>query len=198
MGIKGEQTKQLICSKAYRLFAEKGYKETTMQDICERTNLSRGGLYRHYGSTEQIFLEILSALMKDQQNEFSGKIQCGEPAAKILDDTLTRYEQEMLDSENSLSVAIYEFFSSPHISKSDNSISYQYLASKKMWTELIEYGVQTGEFQNVDPEAVFDLIIFSYQGVRMYSRLMNIDKKLPHNITGQIKRLLLFKKEDIK
>ena len=46
MGIKGEKTKQLICRAAYGLFAKKGYKDVTMQDICMETGLSRGGLYR--------------------------------------------------------------------------------------------------------------------------------------------------------
>ena len=44
MGVKGEKTKELIRQEAYRLFAEKGFKEVTMKDICVRTGLSRGGL----------------------------------------------------------------------------------------------------------------------------------------------------------
>lgn len=75
MGAKGEQTKRLICMEAYKLFSEKGYKDVTMKDICERTKLSRGGLYRHYKSTEQIFLKIVNFLMENQQNEFKEKIQ---------------------------------------------------------------------------------------------------------------------------
>ena len=55
MGKKGAKTKE-----AYRLFAEKGFKAVTMTDICEKTGLSRGGLYRYYSGTEEIFSEILS------------------------------------------------------------------------------------------------------------------------------------------
>lgn len=195
MGTKGDQTKFLICSEAYKLFAEKGYKDVTMKSICERTGLSRGGLYRHYGSTEQIFLEIINFLMGNQQNEFEEKIQRGISATEILNDTLTKYEKEMIDSHSSLSIAIYEFFSNPKISKSDNSISQQYLASRKMWIELIQYGIQQKEFKDVNPEAVFDLIVFSYQGVRMYSMLMDIDINIPKGITEQIKYLLLSESE---
>lgn len=192
MGSKGEQTKRLICMGAYQLFAEKGYKDVTMKDICDKTGLSRGGLYRHYTSTEQIFLEIISMLMGKQQNEFHDKIQQGTPAAEILDDVLSRYESEMLDQSSSLSIAIYEFFSNPKISKSNNSITQQYLYSKKMWIDLIQYGIQRKEFKEaVIPEAIFDLIIFSYQGVRMYGTLMDIDVNIPKRIMGQIKLLLL-------
>ena len=44
MGTKGEKTKRFICENAFQLFAEKGFKDVTMKDICEKTGLSRGGL----------------------------------------------------------------------------------------------------------------------------------------------------------
>ena len=125
MGTKGEKTKRIICENAFQLFAEKGFKDVTMKDICEKTGLSRGGLYRHYENTGQIFLEIIRVLMADQQNEFEEKIKKNTPARQILCQVLDRYEGEMVDSQHSLSIAIYEFFSSPSISKSSNSIQQQ-------------------------------------------------------------------------
>ena len=56
MGKKGEETKQFIREKACFLFSQKGFKNVTMKDICMETGLSRGGLYRHYDSTQQIFM----------------------------------------------------------------------------------------------------------------------------------------------
>lgn len=70
MSAKGDKTKELICSEAYKLFAEKGFKEVTMKDICEKTGLSRGGLYRHYSSTEEIFLISLTLLCKHKKMKF--------------------------------------------------------------------------------------------------------------------------------
>lgn len=191
MGIKGDRTKQLICMEAFKLFSEKGYKDVTMKDICEKTGLSRGGLYRHYQSTEQIFLEIIHNLMGNQQNEFTEKMQKGTSAIQILTEILARYEKEMLDRKTSLSVAIYEFFSNPNVSKSNNSIARQYLDSKRMWVELIQYGMKRKEFKEVNPEAVYNLIVFSYQGVRMYSTMIDIDTNITKGIIEQIKLLLL-------
>ena len=191
MGSKGEKTKQYICKEAYQLFAERGYKNVTMKDICEKTGLSRGGLYRHYSSTEQIFSEILDGFIQMQCNEFSEKIAQHIPAVKILDDVLLRYSNEMLDNKNSLSLAIYEFYSNSEISKTENSVIKQYETSKSMWIELINYGMRNKEFKKVDAEAVFDVIIFSYQGIRMYSKLMKIDPTTPKRVILEIKKLLL-------
>lgn len=191
MGLKGDKTKQDIREKAYQLFAEKGFKEVTMKDICERTGLSRGGLYRHYESTEQIFLEIVNVFSDRQKNEILTKIGQHIPAAAILEELLSRYADEMMDSENSISLAVYEFYSNSAISKEDNSVKKQYEVSKSTWAELISYGIATKEFNCVDSESVFHVIVFAYQGVRMFSRLMNIDKDIPAQIIYEIKRLLL-------
>ena len=191
MGTKGDKTKKNICEEAYKLFSERGYKDVTMKDICDKTGLSRGGLYRHYESTEQIFLEIANSFAKRQKSEYTDKIKQGIPAITILNEILSRYANEMLDSQNSLSLAIYEYYSNPKVSKTENSVAKQHEISKAMWVELIDYGIENNEFRNVNPEAVFDLIVFSYQGVRMYSKLMQIDSSVPNRIISEIKRLLL-------
>lgn len=191
MSTKGDKTKQYIREKAYQMFAEKGFKDVTMKDICEQTRLSRGGLYRHYESTEQIFLEIINYFSDEQKIEISTKIKQRIPAALILDELLSRYASEMCDYENSFSLAICEFFSDPAISKTDNSVMKQYEVSKSVWVELINYGISTKEFNLVNPESVFHVIVFAYQGVRMYSRLMKMDHDIPNQIINEIKRLLL-------
>lgn len=191
MSLKGDKTRQIIREKAYQLFAQKGFKEVTMKDICELTGLSRGGLYRHYESTEQIFLEIINAFSDRQKSEVATKIKQHLPAAVILEELLARYADEMLDPENSFSLAICEYYSNPAVSKVDNSITRQYQTSKSTWEELISYGIGTGEFNPVNPESVFHVILFAYQGVRMYSRLMKMNPDIPAQIIEEIKKLLL-------
>ena len=174
MNRKGMETRQHIKTKACQLFAKKGFKEVTMKDICDSTGLSRGGLYCHYDSTARIFDEILNDFMDNQDEEFRSKMLEGLSAVEILDDVLDRYREEMIDGEASLSVAIFEYF-----------------FSRRMWEELIQYGIDRKEFYQVDKTAVFDLIVFSYQGVRMYSRIMTITEDIPLRITSQIRKILV-------
>ena len=176
-----------------KLFVKREFKDVTMKDICEATQLSRGGLYLHYGSTRQIFAEIIDDLMGCQEDEFSEKISNNISAKTILTDVLERYEREMKDSQGALSVAIYEFFSSENASE-NNALAKQYQKSRVMWRQLLEYGIERGEFNAVDVDAVFDLIVFSYQGVRMYSTLMQIDEEIPNNIVTMIKKIVLKEK----
>lgn len=191
MGKKGDATKKLIREKSLSLFAEKGFKNVTMKDICVQTGLSRGGLYRHYDSTHQIFSEIIDSLMNAQDNEFSEKMRNGVPAPKMLDEILERYKQEMLDTNNSLSLAIFEFYSENQSSIGSNALEKQYIASVNAWKEFMSYGIQREEFKKVDCEELIDIIIFSYQGVRIYSSLLSSNEKIAERVINHVKRTLL-------
>lgn len=188
---RGEETRKLIKKCACGLFASKGFKQVTMKNICEAASLSRGGLYCHYESTQEIFKEIINDFMSRQEDTFSEKIGQNIPAKEILNEVLEKYKAEMLDGQASLSLAIYEYFSIADVSETENELNTQYLASFKAWKNLLDYGIQTGEFNLVDIRPVFDLIIFSYQGVRMYSKLMPINEEIPQGIIEQIRKIIV-------
>ena len=191
MNKKGQKTREHIKKCAAVLFAEKGFKQVTMKDICEAAQLSRGGLYCHYESTRHIFQEMIDDMMSRQDQEFDLRIGQNQSAVTILDDILEGYRKEMLDSRSSLSTAIYEYFSLPEIGGQKNTLYQQYLISANTWKKLIQYGIDRKEFHEVDIEAVFHLIVFSYQGVRMYSKLMPVDEGIPSGIVRQIKKILV-------
>ena len=58
-----EQTVQLILETAARLFAQKGYDETSMQDIMDATHLSKGAIYHHFSSKLDILLRIADQIL---------------------------------------------------------------------------------------------------------------------------------------
>ena len=68
MGNKGSKSKNRILEVSRTLFAKKGFSAVSMQDICTATGLSRGGLYRYFGSTEEIFIAIIE---EEQSNALS-------------------------------------------------------------------------------------------------------------------------------
>lgn len=191
MGKKGDGTRKLIRERAAGLFAQRGFKNVTMNDICQVTGLSRGGLYRHYDSTKQIFSEIVDELMQAQDNELSEKMRAGLPATQILDEILERYRREMMDGEASLSVAIYEYYSgSSATDNRENLLSKQYEYSVEMWSAFISYGIKRGEFKETDARELIDILLFAYQGVRMYSTIMPLDEQIPARIIHHVKRTL--------
>ena len=53
-----EQTVEKILDAAAALFAEKGYQSTTLQDIIDATGLSKGAVYYHFRSKEEIARKV--------------------------------------------------------------------------------------------------------------------------------------------
>lgn len=54
-----ERTVAKILDVSYRLFTEKGYEKTTIQDIVRQLGMSKGAIYHHFKSKEEI-LDALS------------------------------------------------------------------------------------------------------------------------------------------
>jgi len=182
MGRKGAKTKEKILQEAYLLFAKKGFKAVTMTDICEKTGLSRGGLYRYYSGTEQIFSEIIS-----KEYVISDRIERHESATSILNDMLEAIQHEIMDKELSLSLAIYEY---ANLGNEDFFIMVNDNA-KKRWMSLLNYGMDIGEFKHVDIEQMTDLILYYYQGLRMWSRVIPFGKQEAEHYVSTIKQMLL-------
>jgi len=57
-----EAKKQEIIHVAERLFIEKGYKNTTINDLLQATNLSKGGFYHYFNSKEELILSCVQQI----------------------------------------------------------------------------------------------------------------------------------------
>ena len=55
---KGDLKRSSILETAERLFFEKGYEQTSIQDILDALSMSKGGFYHHFTSKEAILSEI--------------------------------------------------------------------------------------------------------------------------------------------
>lgn len=59
MKMEADERKKQIRQAAIKVFLDKGFRNTVMNDIMEATGLSRGGLYHHYGTTYEILYDIM-------------------------------------------------------------------------------------------------------------------------------------------
>ena len=52
-------TKENILSVSMELFLDKGFNETSMQNIMKAANISKGGIYHHFTSKDEILSELI-------------------------------------------------------------------------------------------------------------------------------------------
>lgn len=80
---KGELRKEAILNGAERLFLERGFDETSVQDILDLLSLSKGGFYHYFDSKDALLEEIcfrnaaqrLEKLEKELANERSTPVR---------------------------------------------------------------------------------------------------------------------------
>ena len=59
-----------IRTAAYRCFRDRGYHETTVDDICREAGpIAKGSFYWHFASKQQVFIDILEAWTREVMNE---------------------------------------------------------------------------------------------------------------------------------
>lgn len=187
MGNKGNKTRELIKEAAYPLFVKKGFKEVTMKDICEVTGLSRGGLYRHFGSTAELFEEIWRGLVGGMENELETQMQSGKSAKSMLREILEKRKIEIEDKERTLTLSVYEY---SHAVSKELFVELN-TNSKVMWRDFILYGIERNEFKKVNVDAVVDMILYSYQGARMWSTILPVDQGISEHIVDCIWEMLV-------
>lgn len=184
MGDKTVQKRALIVERARQVFSEKGFKDVTMKDIVEACEISRGGLYLYFESTAEIFRAVLEA-----ENENADSVQLDIPegacASDILMVFLKEQKKEILRKKGSLATAVYEYYFEVRPPRKENPLRAQFMTGMEFLTELIESGVENGEFYCEDPAGMARTIMFSLEGLRICAQTMQISE-------GMVDREMMF------
>ena len=59
-GLPAEERKNLILDQAQRLFVERGFAATTVEDILNRAGIAKGTLYHHFSGKEDIMRQLIA------------------------------------------------------------------------------------------------------------------------------------------
>ncbi len=188
MSSRGDLTRALIKTQARKLFAAKGYANVTMQDICEACELSRGGLYRHYVSTGEIFCAILT---DDEVAAFASLHEATErrvAASTIFRTFLQSRIRAVTDPEISIENAVAEFCAQDK--KGHYMMCRRGETSIRILTKLIEQGTADGDFACEEPEALAKHVLFMIEGMSKHSLLMPLTQDEIDRQIALIEKLL--------
>ncbi len=175
MSNRGDVTRNLIKQQARRLFAAHGFSGVTMQDICEACDLSRGGLYRHYVSTGEIFGAILSDDEAEALESLQRATENGTSASAMLRRFLRNRIRAVTDPERSIENAAAEFCAKD--SKGSYFLRRRAETSIKILTDMIKRGISEGDFSCENPGAVAKHLLWLIEGMAKHSLLMPVSQE---------------------
>lgn len=153
--LKDFKSKDNIVKSAFALFLEKGYKEVTIKNIMEATHLSKGAIYHHFESKEEIYFATLDTyyfnlLLTDELGQLSGVF--------VQDiEYLYSYAASMFDNiehvtESGLEYPIRDFFSFQLQSETNDLIREKIYEAVLQYREIVEnlvaLAIDKGQIKN--------------------------------------------------
>ena len=183
--------KDRIIHEALRQFSSKGFMSTSISDILESAGASKGGLYNHFKSKEELFFAALSEARKIwRQRNLAGLNHCDRPLGK-LQQILENYRDHYLaDSENfpggcvfvALAVELHD--QQPHLAR---EVTEGFNRFKAMVKRLLEQEKAAGNLRNgVDPGMAAEIIFSGILGACVSYTSDKSKENLDHTINGLI------------
>ena len=184
MSQKGLETRNVILNEAKELFIRKGFSAVTMSDVCEHTGLSRGGLYRHFASVNDIFTALLTEDKDNWEIDLEKAINAGFPAKKMLSYYFQQVCEDVAREGGRLSLAVYEYERSGQ--DRDGYLRKRYGQAVDMMVRLLQYGQERGEFQTFDAHTQAEHLVIFTDGLKMAGAGVPL---APETIKRQLDRL---------
>ena len=178
-------TKEHILNVSFGLFLQKNFKEVTMQEIVEKTGMSKGAFYHYFESKEQLFLEVINHFASTLIMDYS----------KFSKDTLYQFYHDYI-----------EFLNKPNLSflqNADSGFNYYALifdavklfpsfrervistlqTELKTWEEIVRIARDKGEIKSsLTNEQIASIFIHTNDGVGMHNVLIDHTKDTPNTL----------------
>jgi AcrR family transcriptional regulator len=140
---------------AARLFAERGFKNTTVRDIADAAGILSGSLYHHFDSKESMVDELLNTFQTSLWEEYD-EIEASDltPRAKL--EAVVRTSFDAIDHHHS-EVAIFQN-DAAYLTTFERFayLDKRNLKFRTLWTGLLEAAVESGELRaDLDVELVY-------------------------------------------
>jgi AcrR family transcriptional regulator len=151
-----EIRKNEIMQTALKLFLKQGYEKTSTNDIIRELGLSRGGLYHHFKSKEEILDSAISSLLLSELKNaeatfYDDKISAVEKVGYLIE--FEAPAQEMYEDIMTI------------IHTKDNPTLITHLLRQKLqivtpyFVRIIEQGVKEGVFECCYPQEVSKITV---------------------------------------
>ncbi|NCC87379.1 MAG: TetR/AcrR family transcriptional regulator [Clostridia bacterium] len=149
--MKRKKDNELIYETALKLFAQYGYKKTTLEDIANKLNMSNSNIYSYADSKKSLYQDCVGyAISKWQLKIFDTVKEVYDPAEKLR--ISFRIGSEYLSQDTILcdilknDPSIFPMFSTYSPLEKFNNCAIKYIR------DILDDGIKKGVFQNINAQ----------------------------------------------
>lgn len=145
------KTKRKIFETSMKLFAEKGYDATSIEEITATVGVAKGTLYYHFSSKEEIFKFLVEEGVKLLKNSIAIKTaKLNSNIDKIRAVVLIELKV-LVKYESFMTIILSEIWGTGERSKMCRDYVFEYI---QMIQEIVEEGMKKGEIIEANPNVI--------------------------------------------
>lgn len=156
--------KENIFAAALQCFNKNGYHKTSMDMVAEKAKMTKRGLYYHFKSKDKLFIELFHFMNRKYDEQIpSYALKINDPEQRLL--TYVKIGKQVLGKNTDFLKFSYEFMSigirKPEIRK---VFASYYTDQVRRIRKIIEAGIDSGKFVNIDPNKMARAIVLTTIG----------------------------------
>ncbi len=170
-----ELRKEEIFNAALFCFNQKGYYETSIDDIAARAGITKGGIYHHFNSKKILFIDLFHTVANRYFESLKLKIHQPSNASSHMQD-LVKKSNEIFNENMDILKFCFEFMSlATRDSEIRLAVSDFYKNRVAIFAETLSDGVNKGMFKDIPADAVARSLYFLSMGFFLTYFTVDID-----------------------
>lgn len=165
---KSNTRKDVIISKAARLFREKGYSATSMRDLAEHVGVEAASLYNHIKSKAEILQEICFKTANQFMSHITELELSDQKSIAKVESILRFHISQMVNHYEEVYVMDREWkhLTDPYLS----NMQAQRRSYRQRIAAIIEEGIRKGEIKNIDAPTAVLIMLHAVSGIESWHR----------------------------
>ncbi len=162
-----ETRRRQILDAAEKVFTTRGIDKARMDDIVQESGLSKGALYWYFKSKDAIIRAVIDRIFIYEMRPAEALVLAEGSSSERLKIFIAFAVKEYKRFEKLLPLA-YEFVAMAPRNKAIRAIVLDYFKRyTAILAEIIQQGIDSGEFKPCDPEGIAISVIAMYEGMAM-------------------------------
>ena len=145
------KTKRKIFETSMKLFAEKGYDATSIEDITAEVGVAKGTLYYHFSSKEEIFEFLIEEGVKLLKNSIEIKTEKLENSIDKIKAIVLIEIKVLVKYEDFMTIVLSEIWRRGARSLLCKKYVFEYI---QMIEQIVEEGIKNNEIINGDKNVI--------------------------------------------
>jgi AcrR family transcriptional regulator len=176
--IRQARTQQIL-EAARQVFAERGFHGTRMSDIAQAIGVSQGTMYHYFRSKDELFLAVLNVW-----NEQIGSIvqQLPNSDVSVVDKfwMLNQLAVSFFEANEDLLPVLVEYWAYT-LRNPEATASFRefFVVMQQSFKDILQEGIEAGEFKPVDVEVASVLPLVILDGVTLLTAILGKDLMQP-------------------